>query len=121
MLALRNPYEAYRKVDFDARVSCAGPGELVLLCYEQLVDTLGRALYAHEHVDNRLKSESLTRGLSAITALQFGIAGETDVACALRQLYEAARQALLDCALNFDPGTITRIRDDFSELAQALK
>ena len=80
MLALRSPHEAYRKVDFDARVAGADPQQLVALCYEQLIGALGSAIYADEAQDNRLKSQSLTRALSAITALQLGISHDAAVA-----------------------------------------
>ena len=43
MLMLRSPHEAYRKVDFDARVAGATPQQLVALCYEQLIAALGTA------------------------------------------------------------------------------
>jgi|EndMetStandDraft_9_1072997.scaffolds.fasta_scaffold01616_3 flagellin-specific chaperone FliS len=120
MLALRSPHEAYRRVDFDARVEGADPAQLLSMCYEQLVGALGSALFAHERGDNLLKSQSLTRGLSAITALRLGVSGEEGVAGALLQLYEAVRRSILDSALNFDPEVITRIRDDFIEISRAM-
>ena len=74
MLATRSPHEAYRRVDFDARVAGADPGQLVTLCYEQLISALGTAVYANGLGDNLLKSQSLTRALSAITALHWASA-----------------------------------------------
>ena len=47
MLMRRTPHEAYRRVDFDARVKGASPSELVHLCYEHLVSALGTAIHAH--------------------------------------------------------------------------
>ena len=120
MLALRSPHEAYRRVDFDARVEGADPRHLVGLCYEQLVSALGSAIYAHDNGDNSLKSQSLTRGLSAITALLLGISGEGDMANALRQLYESARRAILDSALNFDRTLIGTVRQDFIDISRAM-
>lgn len=120
MLALRSPHEAYRKVDFDARVAGADPQQLVALCYEQLIGALGSAIYAEEAQDNRLKSQSLTRALSAITALQLGISHDAAVAPALFQLYDAARRAVLDSVLAFDPRTLATIRQDFIDISRAL-
>jgi flagellar protein FliS len=120
MLASRSPHEAYRRVDFDARVEGADPAQLVVMCYEQLVGALGSALFAHERRDNMLKSQSLTRGLSAITALRLGIVGDEGIAVALRQLYEATRRSILDSALNFDPEIIARMREDFVEICRAM-
>ena len=120
MLARQTPQEAYRRIDFDARVSGSDPMELVGLCYEQLIGSLGSAVFAYERADADAKSKALTRALSALTALQLGIAGNEGVAAALRQFYQAARNALLDSVLAFDPAQIGRVRQDFIDIASAL-
>jgi flagellar protein FliS len=120
MLAIRSPHEAYRRVDFDARVEGADPRHLVGLCYEQLVSSLGSALFAQERADNSLKSQALTRALSATTALQLGVAGDDVTAKALRHLYEATRRAILDSAIRFDAKTLNTIRQDFIEISRAM-
>ena len=120
MLARRNPEDTYRRVDFDARVSGADPMQLVALCYEHLIAALGTALYAHEHGDAMAKSAALTRSVAALTALHLGVSGESGVALALRQFYEAARRSLLDCVLAFDPPRVNQIRQDFIEIAATL-
>lgn len=121
MLARRSPHEAYRRVDFDARVNGASPTELVHLCYEHLVGALGTAIHAHGIHDNSLKSSSMTRALTAITALQLGVSGESEVASALRHLYESARRTILDCAVEFDPRKVETLRADFIEISNALQ
>ncbi len=121
MHAAHSPQEAYRKVEFDARVAGADGPQLVSLCYEQLISALGTAIHADDAGDNLLKSRSLTRAVSAITALQLGISGDDDVAGALHQLYEAARRSILDCAVAFEPGTLRTIRSDFAEIKQAMQ
>ncbi|MCB2059291.1 MAG: flagellar protein FliS [Novosphingobium sp.] len=121
MLLSRSPHEAYRRVDFDARVEGADPGELVKLCYEQLSGALGTAIYAHEQGDNRLRSQSLTRALSAVTALQLGVDGDTGVSAALLQLYTATRRSILDSALEFDSELIGSIRQDFLDILKAMR
>jgi flagellar protein FliS len=120
LLARHTPQDAYRKVDFDARVNGCAPMELVGLCYEQLIASLGSALFAHDRGDNDSKSKALTRALSALTALQLGVAGTEGVAAALRQFYQAARSALLDAVLTFDPVRIKQVRQDFLDIASAL-
>lgn len=121
MLRPTSPQEAYRRVDFDARVAGAGPAELVHLCYEHLVSALGTAVHADLNGDNCLKSRSMTRALTAITALQMGVAGNNEMAVALGQLYEGARRTLLDSALSFDAPAISALRGDFAEIGQALR
>ena len=120
MLALRNPAEAYRRVDFDARVEGADTQALVVLCYEQIISALGTASFAHCHGDNRAKSKALTRALAAVTALQLGISGTDGVAGALRQFYESARRTLIDNAVDFDAEQVAAMRQDFADIAAAL-
>lgn len=120
MLALKNPSEAYRRVDFDARVTGAKPEQLVALCYEQLIAALGSALFAHERADNRAKSEALTRAVSALTALLMGVSGEGETARALTHLYEAARRRLLDSVVVFKPEAVKELRNDFREISAAM-
>ena len=121
MLNSRSPHEAYRRVDFDARVEGANPGELVRLCYEQLTGALGTAIYAHEHEDNRLKSQSLTRWLAAITALQLGVDNTNQISSALNHLYQAARRTILDASVTFDVAKLSSVRQDFLDIAQAMQ
>ncbi len=120
MLALQSPQTVYRRIDFDARVSTSDPAQLVELCYEQLISALGTALFAQEQNDNRMKSEALTRAVSALTALQLGVTGQGRVVDALHQLYDVARRSVLDSALRFKPATIAAIRQDFIDIARAL-
>lgn len=121
MLAARTPQEAYRQVDFDARVSGSQPADLVHLCIEHLIGALGTALHAAEMGDNGLKSRSITRALTAVTALQLGVSGEEGIAAALRHVYEAARRAILDSATDFDSVKIAALRTDFVDIGQALR
>ncbi len=120
MLALRNPSEAYRRVDFDARVEGADPRTLVMLCYESLVSSLGTALFAHDRGDNRAKSAALTRAVSALTALLLGIEGQEGISAHLRAFYEAARRRVLDNVIAVAPEQIAQVREDSREIAAAL-
>lgn len=120
MLAPCSPQETYRKVDFDARVSGADRFALVELCYEQLAAALGTALHADRCADNRLKSQSLTRALSAITALQLGLVGDSGVTLALQRFLGAASRTVLDSATAFDAPALTSLRNDVGEIASAL-
>ncbi len=121
MLALRSPQEAYRRVEFDARVAASRPADLVHLCIEHLIGALGTAVHAAAAGDNQLKSKSLTTALTAVTALQLGVSGEDGVAGALRHMYEAARRTILDSAMHFDSRRIDTLRTDFLEIGAALR
>lgn len=120
MLTQRSPHEAYRRVEFDARVIGASSDQLVLVCYEQLGAALARALHAAAAGDNREKSAALTRALTAIAALQMGIDPVAGIAPVLGQFYGAARAAVLDCAIEFRPEVLIGLRADFAEIARSF-
>ncbi|WP_109798513.1 MULTISPECIES: flagellar protein FliS [Novosphingobium] len=121
MLHHRNdPSEAYRRIDFDARVRGADSRQLVDLCLEQVIGSIGRALHAQERADNAAKSAALTRAVSALTALQMGVDMANPTAGALMQLYQSARSAVLDCVTRFDPAKLRLIRQDFTEIREAM-
>lgn len=120
MLVLRDPAQAYRRVDFDARVSSADQRELVKMCYERVISSLGSAIHAHERGDNVRKSQALTRAVSALTALQMGVGGDDPMAGALVHFYTAARRAVLDSVLAFDSCTLGKVRQDVVDISESL-
>lgn len=120
MLAQKDPYDAYQRVEFDARVQGASPAELVHICYDQLVLALGTALMAHEKGDMRLKSRSMTRAVTALMALQLGIDQDHPMAGVLGDFYGAARKSILASSVNFDAVCLGEMRKDFRELRHAL-
>ncbi len=120
MLRHRDPSEAYRRVDFDARVKGADARQLVDLCLEQVAGSIGRAIHAHGLRDNGAKSTALTRAIAALTALQMGVDGDAAMGQALLQLYTSARTTILDSVLSFDAAGLSQIRQDFIEIRQAM-
>ena len=120
MLALRDPAQAYRRVDFDARVSSADQRELVKMCYERVISSLGSAMHAHGRGDNARKSQALTRAVSALTALQMGVAGDDPMSGALVQFYTSARRAVLDSVLTFDSRMLGQVRQDVVDISDSL-
>ena len=125
MLMLRSPQEAYRRIDFDARVETSDSAQLVGLCFEQVVAALGTAIFAHDRRDTSLRGEALTRALSAVMALRLGVRGEAQanergVTEALHQLYEGAGRTILDAVMDFDALALSRLRDDLRDIAAAL-
>jgi flagellin-specific chaperone FliS len=120
MLALRSPHEAYARVELDARVAGASQRDLVALCYERLASGIGAALHADARGDTSGRSRSLTRALSALTALQLGLDPAAAVAPAIERFLSAARQVLLDSAVRFDPQVLGAVRSDVAEIAGAM-
>lgn len=120
MLGQRDPYDAYQRVEFDARVKGASPSELVQICYDQLILALSTAILADERKDCRLKSRSLTRALTAIMALQMGIDQNHEMAGVLADFYGGVRKSVLASSVRFDAEGLRTIRDDFREIRDAL-
>lgn len=120
MLAQRNPQDAYRRVEFDARIASARPEQLVGLCYEELSMALGSAMRANELGDNQRRSRGLTRALSALTALQLGIDPAAQAAPALRQFYGGLRQAVLESVPHFNATRLSVAKTDVDDIASAL-
>ncbi|NBW76816.1 MAG: flagellin [Sphingomonadaceae bacterium] len=120
MLALRNPHDAYRRIEFDARVAAARPDQLVALCYDELALALGSAIRADQLGDNQRRSAGLTRALAALTALQIGIDPGAPAAPALQLFYAGLRQAVLDSVPNFVPQRLSAAKRDVEEVAAAV-
>ncbi len=120
MLALRNPHDAYRRVEFDARVAGARPDQLVGLCYEELAMALGSAIRADELGDNQRRSAGLTRALAALTALQLGVDRNAPGAEPLLKFYEGVRRAVLASVPSFRADRLAAIREDVKDVARAI-
>lgn len=120
MLGVRSPAETYRSIDYDARVSGSSPRDLVIVSYEYFVAALDAAIFAHDGGDNARKSSALTRALAMLTALQMGIDPRNTLSTALDGFYEAARRAVLDSVVRFDPAAVRRVRADFTEISAAF-
>lgn len=121
MLAPTDPREAYRRSAFDARVQGGDTAALVRLCLEQAIAGLGTSLLAHERNDLALRSQGLTRALTAITALDMGVDRNAPLAAALLQVYGAARREVLGSVTDFQPSRLEAVRSDFVEIEAALR
>lgn len=120
MLALRDPHDAYRRVEFDARVASARPEQLVALCFQELATALGSAIRSHELGDNQRRSAGLTRALAALTALQLGVDRSAPGGDALHRFYGGLRRTVLASVPDFDPGLLAAAKIDVEEVAAAL-
>lgn len=115
-----HPAEAYRQVEFDARVHGASQRELVSICFEQLTGALGTAIHAQSIDDAQLRSRCLARAVSSLLALEMGLSGEDPIVLAMRELYGRARASILASAIQFDAERLGHIRRDFIEIHGAL-
>ncbi len=120
MLALTDPHEAYRRSALDARVHGGDTAALVTLCLEHAVGGLSLALFAEARGDTAQRSKALTKALTAITALEMGVDRGAPLAQALLQVYGAARKAVLDSVVRFNPVALATARSDLTEIKGAL-
>ena len=121
MLGTNDPHEAYRRSAFDARVQGGDTAALVQLCLEQAITGIGSALLAHERNDSGLRSRALTKALTAITALDMGVDRTAPLADALLHIYGGARSVVLDSVTGFDPARLGSVKQDLTEIAEALR
>ncbi|AKH44151.1 flagellar protein FliS [Altererythrobacter atlanticus] len=120
MLALTDPHEAYRRSEIDARVSGGNSADLVRFCLSQVIEGLGGAIAARGPATPTLRSKSITRALTALTALEMGVDRGAPLAGALLQVYGSARRALLDCVTDFDADRLRLVRQDLADIQQAF-
>ncbi|MFV0643263.1 MAG: flagellar protein FliS [Sphingomonadaceae bacterium] len=121
LTGLRDPGEAYRRSEVDARIAGASPVQLVVLCCEQVSAGITAALRADRCGDRAKRSAGVTRALSALTALEMGIAHDHPFAGLLMHIYGHARTVILDSVTNFDHGKLKSVQQDFVDLAQGFR
>ena len=121
LLQMESPAAAYRRSSVDARIQGASQADLVQICFEQVVASIGSAIRAHEAKDNGRRSAGLTRAHAALTALTMGVDHNAPLAGALAQLYASAREAILSSVIRFDTAKLALVRDDFRDIGEAFR
>jgi len=121
MLARARPGDAYRESNFDARLVTSGREDLILICFDDLIENLGVLEIAETRNDRAVRSRALTRCVTALTALELGIDREAEMAASLAQFYGAAKALLLDSIRVVDLEKIRELRDDLREIALAFR
>lgn len=121
MLARKQPADAYREANFDARLMGGTRDDLVIFCIEDLIANLGALEIAEARSDRSGRSKALTRCVTALTALELGIDREAELATSLLQFYGAAKASLLDSVRETDLAGIATLKQDFRDIAMAMK
>lgn len=121
MLAQSRPGDAYRESNFEMRLIASDRDDLVLICLDDLVENLGMLEIAETRGDRAARSRTLTRCVTALTALEMGIDREAELASALTQFYGAAKSLLLDFVRTIDLRQIGELRSDLREIAAAFR
>jgi len=120
MLARTKPRDAYREADFDARLMGSSRENLVLFCIEDFIQTLGALEFAETRGDRAARSRSLTRAITALTALELGVDRTAPMADSLLHFYGGAKLLLLDSIREIDLSRIAELRQDFRDVAVAF-
>lgn len=121
MLAQARPGDAYRESNFDVRLMASTRDDLVLICLDDLIENLGVLEIAETRGDRAARSRTLTRCVTALTALEMGIDREAELASSLMQFYGAAKGLLLDSIRIVDLRQIGDLRSDLREIAAAFR
>ena len=121
MLARKQPADAYREANFHARLMGGTRDDLVIFCIEDLIANLGALEFAEARSDRSSRSKALTRCVTALTALELGIDREAELATSLLQFYGAAKASLLDSVRETDLAGIATLKQDFRDIAMAMK
>jgi len=121
MLSRSQPRDAYRQSHFDARLIASDQNDLVLICLDDLIESLGVLQIVESRNDREARSRTLTRCVTAVTALEIGIDRDAELASSLLQFYGAAKSLLLDSIRVIDVEKIAELQNDMREIATAFR
>lgn len=116
MADLRNPAEAYRKVDLDARVEGSDPRELTIICLERVRDSLTHARIANRHGEQRARQDALATAHRVLLGLLRAIDAANPLADALDTVYRVALHRIERAMRDYDPNSLALVGDDMEDL-----
>lgn len=115
---MTNPYDAYRKVQFET----ADPGQLLLMLYKGAVrslDTAGSALRSRDYTTSNkeiVRTQNILLELLRTLDHQHG-----DIPATLSELYNYLYQALIEANVRKDEGTVNHVRGIMARLSEAFE
>ena len=115
---MTNPYDAYRKVQFET----ADPGQLLLMLYKGAVrslDTAGTALRSRDYTTSNkeiVRTQNILLELLRTLDHQHG-----DIPATLSELYNYLYQALIEANVRKDEGTVNHVRGIMARLCEAFE
>src|SRR5688500_3436539 len=111
LAAYHSPADTYSRIEFDARVNGAGQQELVTLLLEELLLALRSAIFAADNGMNQRKSAAMTRAIAALTALEMGVASQSDegISRTVLHFYRFGKRTILDSVVTFDREAIASL------------
>lgn len=121
MLHRPGPSEAYRRVEIDAYIAGSDARFLTMLCLQEAIAALDRALFADRQRRIDLRAKSTSRAYSCVDALCMGVDAKHPMGEALLTVYGSVRHRLKNSLVSFDPQSIVSLRTDLDELRQAFE
>ncbi|GAA4045155.1 flagellar protein FliS [Parerythrobacter jejuensis] len=115
-----DPTEAYRKIEFDARIEGSNGIGLTRLCLERALTELDRAQSAYARGNRQAWGTALTRAASGITALSAGVDSANPLREPLVHLYDSAALAVRAAVTNYRQDVMDRVRRDLEDILAIL-
>ncbi len=113
---MSNPYDAYRKVQFET----ADPGQLLLMLYQGAVKSLDLADTALTRGDLVASNKEIIRTQNILLELLGSLDySHGDIPQTLSELYTYLYQALIEANVRKDLGTLRRVRGIVARLREA--
>lgn len=120
MRPFSSPAEVYSRIDLDARIEGAGPDELNRICFDALIESLGRAAMSRQRGDRSQSISAINRALTVIAGLQRAVDGEAEMGAVLVELYSSYSKRLRQLLVQSSGQELLEVRADMIEIADAL-
>lgn len=117
----RNPAEAYRRVELDARIEASSGEKLTLICLEEAIAALAQALLALERSPDRPPTEPLTRAHGIAVWLARSVAPQNPLYGPMTQFYGGLAAAISRNMRQASMAELAQVREDFADLLAAAK
>jgi flagellar protein FliS len=120
MLKRIDPAAAYKRVDFEARVSASDTDGLVRVCFEDAGAALARALWADANQRPDVRRKALERAQMGLLTLLSGLDMAQPVSKSLDVFYRSLLARVTNAQKHFDRTAVEMTREDLADIASSL-
>lgn len=113
--------EAYRLVEFEARILGSDGRALVLICLEELASSLRQVELADRGQAPAARSRSISRSFAALSALELGVDPSSQLGPAMTNFYRGIRVRLSSQVRVPNTEDVVLLRNDILDVFRALK
>ncbi len=115
-----NPAEAYRRVEFDARIEGSDGTKLTQICLEAVVQALTGAQAAADRKDRTGLADALGRAGQIILGLERAVDPANPMSATLREFYSAASLQVRQITIRYNKAMLATLRQDFIDVMEAM-